>query len=60
MAKLEIDYSLPYDEAKKKYGHNGYFMSEDQYEAAKAAAEQNKNNQPSTLDKEAEDEYAEE
>ena len=39
MAKLEIDYSLPYDEAKKKYGHNGYFMSEDQYEFNKAAAE---------------------
>ena len=58
MAKLEIDYSLPYDEAKKKYGRNGYFMSKDQYEAAKAAAEQNKNNQPITLDKEAEDVYA--
>ena len=39
MAKLEIDYSLPYDEAKKKYGRNGYFMSEDQYEFYKAAAE---------------------
>ena len=39
MAKLEIDYSLPYDEAKKKYGHNGYFMSKDQYEFNKAAAE---------------------
>lgn len=39
MAKLEIDYSLPYDEAKKKYGRNGYFMSEDQYEFNKAAAE---------------------
>lgn len=39
MAKLEIDYSLPYDEAKKKYGHNGYFMSEDQYNFNKAAAE---------------------
>ena len=39
MAKLEIDYSLPYDEAKKKYGKNGYFMSEDQYEFNKAAAE---------------------
>ena len=39
MAKLEIDYSLPYDEAKKKYGHNGYFMSEDQYNFNKVAAE---------------------
>ena len=39
MAKLEIDYSLPYDEAKKKYGRNGYFMSKDQYEFNKAAAE---------------------
>ena len=39
MAKLDIDYSLPYDEAKKKYGHNGYFMSKDQYEFNKAAAE---------------------
>ena len=39
MAKLEIDYSLPYNEAKKKYGRNGYFMSEDQYELNKAAAE---------------------
>lgn len=39
MAKLEIDYSLPYDEAKKKYGKNGYFMSKDQYEFNKAAAE---------------------
>ena len=39
MAKLEIDYSLPYDEAKKKYGHNGYFMSKDQYEFNKASAE---------------------
>ena len=39
MAKLEIDYSLPYDEAKKKYGHNEYFMSKDQYEFNKAAAE---------------------
>ena len=39
MAKLEIDYSLPYDEAKKIYGHNGYFMSEDQYNFNKAAAE---------------------
>lgn len=39
MAKLEIDYSLPYDEAKKKYGKNGYFMSEDQYNFNKAAAE---------------------
>ena len=39
MAKLEIDYSLPYDEAKKKYGRNGYFMSEDQYNFNKAAAE---------------------
>ena len=39
MAKLEIDYSLPYDEAKKKYGHNGYFMSEDQYNFNKASAE---------------------
>ena len=58
MAKLEIDYSLPYDEAKKKYGRNGYFMSKDQYEFNKAAAEQNKNNQPITLDKEAEDVYA--
>lgn len=37
--KLEIDYSLPYEEAKKKYGHNGYFMSKDQYEFNKAAAE---------------------
>lgn len=60
MAKLEIDYSLPYDEAKKKYGRNGYFMSKDQYEFNKAAAEQNKNNQPITLDKEAEDVYADE
>ena len=34
MAKLEIDYSLPYEEAKKKYGRNGYFMSKDEYEAA--------------------------
>ena len=59
MAKLEeIDYSLPYDEAKKKYGRNGYFMSKDQYEFNKASAEQNKNNQPITLDKEAEDVYA--
>lgn len=58
MAKLEIDYSLPYDEAKKKYGRNGYFMSKDQYEFNKVAAEQNKNNQPITLDKEAEDVYA--
>ena len=58
MAKLEIDYSLPYDEAKKNYGRNGYFMSEDQYNFNKAAAEQNKNNQPITLDKEAEDVYA--
>lgn len=39
MAKLEIDYSLPYNEAKKKYGHNGYFMSEDQYNFNKASAE---------------------
>lgn len=39
MAKLEIDYSLPYDEAKKRYSHNGYFMSEDQYNFNKAAAE---------------------
>ena len=39
MDKLEIDYSLPYEEAKKKYGHNGYFMSKDQYELNKAAAE---------------------
>ena len=39
MAKLEIDYSLPYDEAKKKYGRNGYFMSKDQYNFNKAAAE---------------------
>lgn len=39
MAKLEIDYSLPYEEAKKKYGHNGYFMSEDQYNFNKASAE---------------------
>ena len=39
MAKLEIDYSLPYDEAKKKYGKNGYFMSKDEYEFNKAAAE---------------------
>ena len=38
MAKLEIDYSLPYDEAKKKYGPNG-FMSEDDYNFNKAAAE---------------------
>ena len=60
MAKLEIDYSLPYDEAKKKYGRNGYFMSKDQYEFNKAVAEQNKNNQPITLDKEAEDVYADE
>lgn len=36
MAKLEIDYSLPYDEAKKKYGRNGYFMSEDQYKQNQA------------------------
>lgn len=42
MAKLEIDYSLPYEEAKKKYGHNGYFMSKDQYEAAKAKREAQK------------------
>ena len=60
MAKLEIDYSLPYDEVKKKYGRNGYFMSKDLYEFNKAAAEQNKNNQPITLDKEAEDVYADE
>ena len=39
MDKLEIDYSLPYEEAKKKYGRNGYFMSKDQYELNKAAAE---------------------
>ena len=39
MTTEEIDYSLPYDEAKKKYGHNGYFMSEDQYNFNKAAAE---------------------
>lgn len=39
MAKLEIDYSLPYDEAKKIYGRNGYFMSKEQYEFNKAAAE---------------------
>ena len=38
MAKLEIDYSLPYVEAKKKYGHNGYFMSEDQYKQMQAKA----------------------
>lgn len=38
MAKLEIDYSLPYDEAKKKYGHNGYFMSKDQYKQNQAKA----------------------
>lgn len=39
MPTEEIDYSLPYEEAKKKYGHNGYFMSKDQYEFNKAAAE---------------------
>ena len=43
MAKLDIDYSLPYDEAKKKYGRNGYFMSEDQYNFNKAAAEKQAN-----------------
>ena len=42
MAKLEIDYSLPYDEAKKKYGRNGYFMSKDQYELEKAKIEAQK------------------
>ena len=36
MAKLEIDYSLPYEEAKKKYGRNGFFMSKDQYDAKAA------------------------
>lgn len=41
MDKLEIDYSLPYEEAKKKYGHNGYFMSKDQYEAAAKQAKMN-------------------
>ena len=60
MAKLKTDYSLPYEEAKKKYGHNGIFVSKDQYELSKAADEQNKNNQPITLDKEAEDVYADE
>ena len=53
MARLEIDYSLPYEEAKKKYGRYGPFMSEDEYERSK-------NNQPITLDKEAEDVYADE
>lgn len=38
MAKLEIDYSLPYEEAKKKYGRNGYFMSKDQYGQMQAKA----------------------
>ena len=63
MAKLEeIDYSLPYDEYLKNFRKTHHpqavAMSKDQYEAAKAAAEQNKNNQPITLDKEAEDVYA--
>ena len=53
MAKLEIDYSLPYEVAKEKYGHNGIFMSKDQFELEKAK-------QPITLDKEAEDVYADE
>ena len=38
MAKLEIDYSLPYNEAKKKYGRNARFMSEDQYKQMQAKA----------------------
>ena len=58
MAKLEIDYSLPYDEYlknfRKTHHPSAQAMSKDQYEAAKAAA----NNQPITLDKEAEDVYA--
>ena len=63
MAKLEeIDYSLSYDEYLKNFRKTHHpqavAMSKDQYEAAKAAAEQNKNNQPITLDKEAEDVYA--
>ena len=62
MAKLENDYSLPYDEYLKNFRKTHHpqavAMSKDQYEAAKAAAEQNRNNQPITLDKEAEDVYA--
>lgn len=64
MAKLEIDYSLPYDEYLKNFRKTHHpqavAMSKDQYEAEKAAAEQNKNNQPITLDKEAENVYADE
>ena len=64
MAKLENDYSLPYDEYLKNFRKTHHpqavAMSKDQYEAAKAAAEQNRNNQPITLDKEAEDVYADE
>ncbi len=56
MAKLDIDYSLPYDEAKKKYGHNGYFMSEDQYGLKQAEIASNKK---IGLSPEAEDVYAE-
>ena len=64
MAKLENDYSLSYDEYLKNFRKTHHpqaiAMSKDQYEAEKAAAEQNKNNQPITLDKEAEDVYADE
>ena len=62
MDKLENDYSLSYDEYLKNFRETHHpqavAMSKAQYEAAKAAAEQNKNNQPITLDKEAEDVYA--
>ena len=64
MAKLEIDYSLPYEEYlknfRKTHHPSAQAMSKDQYEFNKAAAEQNKNNQPITLDKEEEDVFAEE
>ena len=64
MDKLEIDYSLPYDEYlenfRKTHHPQAIALSKDQYEFNKAAAEQNKNNQPITLDKEAEDVYADE
>lgn len=56
MAKLEIDYSLPYEEAKKKYGRNGYFMSKDQFEQKKKEIASNK---PIGLSPEAADVYAE-
>ena len=38
MTTEKIDYSLPYEEAKKKYSHNGYFMSREQYELLQAKA----------------------